>query len=181
MVRIVLLKDAYKSLATGNVHALIGRIVIEIVGIGGNAHSGDHVARGGIEYQQSRRSAATHKEAMVGFVERHREITLGVSQRPFRNRASVPVDHSDLMEIRQIHKNGRSRFFQLERFRMRAKLIVFRQTLIRFGVHDRDSGGFSIAVSDVNALTGFIVAQIVDVTIKGYGGQQVERGSIVNV
>src|ERR1700722_6350723 len=156
MVRIVLLKDAYKSLATGNVHALIGRIVIEIVGIG-SAHSGDHVARSGIEYQQSRRSAATH------------------------NRASVPDDHSDLTEMRQIHKDSRSRFFRRERFRMRVQLIAFRQTLIRFGVQDRDSGGFSVAVSDVNGLTGFIVAQIVDITIKGYGSQQVERGSIVNV
>jgi len=70
------------------------------------------------------------------------------------------IDHGDLVQVRQVHKNCGSRFFELERFGMGTQFKVLRETLIRFGANDRDARSLSVTVSYVNTFADGIVPKV---------------------
>ena len=76
MIRVDLTNYVDHALATGDVNELAGGIVKQIVGIPVDRKGGNDAVHGSgrVVNQQSSWAATTNKEAMVGFVQKDREV-----------------------------------------------------------------------------------------------------------
>src|SRR6266478_1550991 len=80
------------------------------------------------------------------------------------------IDYCDLLQVRQVRVNVRSRRFQLEGFRMGSQLIFFVETLIRRHVDDPNRSRLVR-----------IVAHVVDIAVEIDLFDDVKRSSVVDV
>src|SRR5919112_3002009 len=81
VVRVGLLKDADSALATGDVDALILRVVEDVVGITRRVEAGYRLASVSVENNQLGGASSTYKQTVVAFIQSQGEILRSIAQR----------------------------------------------------------------------------------------------------
>ena len=118
---------------------------------------------------------------MIGLVQRHGKIHQQAFQRPSGDCLGVAIDHRDLFQVRDVHINIGSRFFQLEGLRFTAN-FVFIDTLIGHGIDDRDSAClFVVAATNVDTFGRRVVAQVVGASWKIDGRDEIECVRVIDI
>lgn len=102
MIRIGLLKDADEPFSSRDVYTLPAGVVIGIVCVLHARKCGNRFSSVGIENGQARRFMRGDKAPVIGFIQSHREIVLECHG-PANDGVSLPVDHGNLFQVRQIH------------------------------------------------------------------------------
>src|SRR4030095_3414905 len=75
--------------------------------------------------EDARGLTAAHKQAVMGFIKRHRVIRGRLCDGPLGDdRALLPVNHCDLFRLRYIDEDTRPRLLQREGFRVRGQLDI---------------------------------------------------------
>src|SRR3569833_239535 len=78
MIGCRLIDDVHDACPAGDVDACARAVVVDVVRVIFDRNVGRYGARAGVENQQTRRLAASHEEATVGFVERNRVVGDGL-------------------------------------------------------------------------------------------------------
>ena len=115
MIGILLLQDIDETLTADDVDPASVGIVKKIVRVTDDFGRRDCLAALRIKDEQARRHAAPRKQAVVTFVERHREACRGRNSGPTgEDRALGDVSDLDLFLIRNIYENARAVFLKLK-------------------------------------------------------------------
>src|SRR5438128_12079064 len=115
---------------------------------------------------------------MVGFIERHREVSRRVTGFPCGNDfAFVAINHRHMSGVGNIYKNSFPAFLQLESFGMSCEsdpgdLLAVRR------VDDADSAA---AKANVNLFGGSVVTNIVSIIFEVEFSNRLVRFSVVNL
>lgn len=142
MIRIGLFKHADEPFSSRDVYTLSAGVVIGIVCVLNARKCGNRFSSVSIENGQARRFMRGDKEPVIGFIQSHREIVLECHG-PTNDGVSLPVDHGNLFQVRQIHVDVGASGFQLKRLRMRAQFVFFRQSFVGCGIDGADRPRFS--------------------------------------
>jgi hypothetical protein len=178
MIRILLRHNAERPSTASHVETPVWRIIEQIIGIADARHSGDLLARLGIQHQEQGRCTDADKQAMMGLVQGHGEMGLGALEGPGRaDSARVAIHHGDVVRGRDIHEDAWPRLLKLERFGMALQRNI-PEVLDTRGV---DETQCPRAVSDIEGVPGGIVAHIVRITGQLDGAAVLERGAIKEV
>jgi hypothetical protein len=122
------------------------------------------------------------KQSAIGLIQRHREVAFHALQGPMGDLLCGPIYHDDLLSAGHVDVNIRSGSFQLERLRFAAQLVLFVQASIRCGVDHRDRPGLLVvAATNVHALAGRVVPQVIGASFEIKGGDWIVRLVFVDV
>src|SRR5262245_26057927 len=178
MIGVFLLKNTYRALAAGNIHAPARAVVEYIVGVSGTLQLGNDLTRLGVKNDEARRLSEADEQPVMGFVERHRIIRRGIARRPCRSHCSFfPIDDVDLPGRGNIHKDARSIFLQLKRLGMALELD-FADAITTRRVDHRKSAA---AIADEDMPLGRIVPDVVSVVRQFEAFDALERGAVENI
>src|SRR6266516_4258830 len=115
VIGILLLQDINETLSADDVDAASAGVVEKVVRVTDDFGRRDCLATLRIKDEQAGRHAAPRKQAVMTFVERHRQARGGRSSGPTgQDRALRDISDLDLLLIRNIHENASAVFLKLK-------------------------------------------------------------------